>query len=86
MTESEHTSHCEECGTRMFQAGDYAPSGVYLRIDDDSFQRIEVAIGERLPVTFDGHVALYRAAAAPCVCGPRLRAHAGGDTAQAEAL
>lgn len=86
MTENEHTSHCVECGTRMFQAGDHAPPGIYLRIDDDSFRRVEVAIGERLPVTFDGHVALYRAAAAPCVCGPKLRAHVGEKVAQTEAL
>lgn len=59
---------CEECGTRLYQAGDTAPAGAYLRVDDGSFHRVILPSAGPLPASFDGHVARYRAAAAPCVC------------------
>lgn len=64
---------CDECGTRLYQAGERARAGTYLRVDDESFHRVRVAAGGRLPASFDGHIALYRAAAAPCVCEMRRR-------------
>lgn len=66
---------CDECGTPIFQAGQFAPPGAYLRVDDDSFRQVEIATGEALPASYDGHIALYRAAATPCAC--QLRRHAG---------
>ena len=59
---------CEECGTRLYLAGDQVPAGTYLRVDDGSFQRLNLAGAGPLPASFDGHVAQYRVAAAPCVC------------------
>lgn len=63
-----HGVQCEECGTPLYQAGERVPAGTYLRIDDDSFHRVSLLTAGPLPASFDGHVALYRAAAAPCVC------------------
>lgn len=71
-----HGEHCEECGTRLYQAGERVPAGTYLRVDDGSFQRLCLSSTGPLPASFDGHVALYRAAAAPCVC-ERRRTEAG---------
>lgn len=62
---------CDECGTELFAAGERVPAGVYLRVDDGSFHHLELAAGGILPASFDGHVALYRAGAAPCVCERR---------------
>ncbi|HEX8729649.1 MAG TPA: hypothetical protein VF739_13545 [Ktedonobacterales bacterium] len=68
MTEPEHVDRCEECGTRLYQAGEIAPSGAYLRVDNDSFQRVTTSPNGTLPASFDGHIALYRSAASPCHC------------------
>jgi hypothetical protein len=59
---------CEECGTRLYQAGDTVPAGTYLRVDDGSFHSLSLSSADPLPASFDGHVAQYRAAAAPCMC------------------
>lgn len=59
---------CEECGTRLYHAGEHVPEGTYLRIDDGSFECVKRSSDGALPASFDGHVALYRAAAAPCAC------------------
>ncbi|HEU5345043.1 MAG TPA: hypothetical protein VFX31_15090 [Ktedonobacterales bacterium] len=71
MTEPEFTDSCDECGTRLYQAGERAPEGEYLRVDDGSFHQITLARGVALPASFDGHIALYRLAAAPCACQRR---------------
>jgi hypothetical protein len=71
--ENHRSEHCEECGTRIYQAGERVAGGAYLRVDDGSFQRLAISSGDTLPASFDGHVALYRLAAAPCVCERRLR-------------
>ncbi|SRR5690348_5503753 len=68
MMRDEQGEHCEECGTRLYRAGDQVPAGTYLRVDDGSFQRLSLPAAGSLPASFDGHVAQYRAAAAPCVC------------------
>ena len=68
-----HHPLCDECGTRLYQAGERVHAGTYLRVDDESFQRVRVSTGGGLPASFDGHIALYRAAAAPCVCERRQR-------------
>lgn len=81
MMPSVHAAHaansdqCEECGTPLYQAGDRVPAGTYLRVDDGSFHRVSLSAAGPLPASFDGHVALYRAGAAPCVC-ERRRAEA----------
>ncbi|HEX8981525.1 MAG TPA: hypothetical protein VF792_02045 [Ktedonobacterales bacterium] len=62
---------CEECNTPLYQAGEYVSAGDYLRVDDGSFQRVRLSAMEQLPASFDGHIALYRAAAAPCACERR---------------
>lgn len=71
--EYEQSGQCEECGTRIYQAGERVAGGTYLRVDDNSFMRLVVSAGDALPASFDGHVALYRVAAAPCVCERTLR-------------
>jgi hypothetical protein len=71
MMPSVHVDRCDECGTPLHQAGEHVPAGTYLRVDDGSFQRISLSAAGSLPASFDGHVALYRAAAAPCVCERR---------------
>jgi hypothetical protein len=68
-------ARCKECGTALYPAGHWVPAGIYLRVDDGSFQRLQLVSGGLLPATLDGHVALYRAAAAPCTC-QRRRARA----------
>lgn len=66
-----HSNPCEECGTPLYQAGERVLPGTYLRVDDGSFQRVSLSATGPLPASFDGHVALYRIAAAPCVCERR---------------
>lgn len=73
---------CDECGARLYQAGEWVPAGAYLRVDDESFQRLSLIANGRLPASFDGHVALYRAAAMPCACERHRRAHASEGAGQ----
>ena len=37
-------------------------------MDDGSFHRLDLSAAGPLPASFDGHVAQYRVASAPCVC------------------
>jgi hypothetical protein len=37
------------------------PAGTYIRVDDLSYKVVILQQKERLPATFDGHVAIYRA-------------------------
>lgn len=78
----EYFARCEECGTRVYQAGERVAGGTYLRVDDGSFQRLVVASDEPLPASFDGHVALYRLAAAPCACERRAHIDVGAGNRQ----
>lgn len=66
---------CDECGAHLYHAGERVPAGTYLRVDDGSFQRLRLSSRGTLPASLDGHVALYRVAAAPCAC-QRRRARA----------
>lgn len=85
----DNCGQCEECGTRIYQAGEWVESGAYLRVDDGSFQALQLASRGALPASFDGHVALYRAAAASCACERRhsdhnaIAAHQAATTAHA---
>jgi hypothetical protein len=82
VTQGERQGLCEECGTRLYQAGEWAPAGTYLRVDDGSLRSLSLAADGALPASFDGRVALYRAAAAPCVCERHTYRHtykAGAD-------
>jgi hypothetical protein len=54
---------CEGCQAPVWKAGEVAPAGVYVRIDDDSYRQLTLKQDGPLPASFDGHVALYRAAA-----------------------
>jgi hypothetical protein len=47
----------------IWHAGEIAPAGIYVRIDDRSYQRVTLSEEGFLPASFDGHVALYRALA-----------------------
>ncbi|HEU0028344.1 MAG TPA: hypothetical protein VFQ25_14620 [Ktedonobacterales bacterium] len=75
--QDERHGRCEECGTRLYQAGEQASAGEYLRVDDGSFQRLSLPADGALPASFDGRVALYRLAAASCVCERRVRGDSG---------
>lgn len=66
---SEHS--CDECGTRLYHAGETVSSGIYIRIDDGSFQRLLLNSADVLPPSFDGRIAHYRRGAAPCACERR---------------
>lgn len=63
---------CEECGSRVWQAGDMVPAGTYVRVDNTSYKVIDLRESAQLPPSFDGHVALYRDAAAVCSCRASL--------------
>ena len=54
---------CEGCQAPVWKAGEVVPAGAYVRIDDDSYRQITLDQDGPLPASFDGHVALYRAAA-----------------------
>lgn len=71
MMSNMHSVECEECGTRLYRAGDTAPAGNYVRVDDGSFHPLSLSSVGPLPASFDGRVARYRAAAAPCLCERR---------------
>ena len=51
-----------ESEVRVWKAGETAPTGVYLRLDNRSYQRVVLLHEGPLPASFDGQVALYRAA------------------------
>jgi hypothetical protein len=45
----------------IWKAGEIAPAGIYVRIDEPSYRVITLKCEGPLPATFDGHVAYYRA-------------------------
>ncbi len=47
----------------IWHAGEMAPAGTYVRVDDRSYRRVTLSEEGLLPASFDGHVALYRALA-----------------------
>jgi hypothetical protein len=44
----------------IWKAGEIAPAGTYVRIDEPSYRVILLECEGPLPATFDGHVAFYR--------------------------
>lgn len=75
MSSSEHAARdeqCEECGTRLYRAGDRVPAGTYVRVDDWSFHPVSLSAAGPLPPSFDGHIAFYRVAGASCACERNL--------------
>ncbi len=62
---------CDECGARLYEAGERVPAGAYMRVDDLSFAVVRLDDEDSLPPSFDGHIAFYRAAAATCACQRR---------------
>jgi len=71
MRTRETAMHCDECGTELYEAGEVVPAGDYTRVDDRSFRHVALIQRGPLPPSFDGHIALYRSAAAPCACEGR---------------
>ncbi len=53
----------EESQMPWWKAGEVAPPGIYLRVDDASYRVVILDREGPLPATFDGHVALYCPAA-----------------------
>ena len=49
----------EELGVNVWRAGDSVQTGIYLRVDDDSFRVVVMEEEGRLPASYDGHVAHY---------------------------
>jgi len=45
----------------LWKAGELVPAGTYTRVDDLSHKVVILQQTGRLPATFDGHVAVYRA-------------------------
>jgi hypothetical protein len=59
------TMSYDESGVRIYQAGEVVSAGYYARVDDGSYHLVLLEQPGPLPPSFDGHVALYRAAAVP---------------------
>lgn len=70
---------CEECEATLWQAGEVAPAGVYMRVDDDTHTLIHLDEAGPLPPSFDGYIAVYRSAAHPCACPARAGQPCGGQ-------
>lgn len=51
--------NAEEYGMHVWQAGDSVPAGIYLRVDDASFRVVNLEQEDRLPASYDGHIAWY---------------------------
>ena len=49
----------DEYGVPTWRAGELAPAGAYVRVDDGSSRLVQLKAPGLLPPTFDGHVALY---------------------------
>lgn len=62
---------CYECGAPFWHAGELAPPGLYIRVDDGSHRLITLERAGLLPASFDGHVACY---------GPAPRSYARSAT------
>jgi len=58
--------YCDECQVRLWKAGELAPAGIYVRVDDRSYRAVKLKSDGYLPPSFDAHVALY--CASPCFC------------------
>lgn len=63
--EEEHL-RCEECQMSLWKAGEVAPAGTYVRVDDRSYRAVILNQEGPLPATFDGHAALYCTSACAC--------------------
>jgi hypothetical protein len=57
----------EEYSEQVWRAGEMVTAGIYLRVDDDSFRVVILGQDERLPASYDGHVAHYCRAPAMCL-------------------
>ena len=53
----------EEYQVPIWKAGEIVPAGSYVRIDNHSYRLVMLEQDGPLPASFDGQVALYRAAA-----------------------
>lgn len=66
MWQEEIAMYCEECQMRLWKAGEVAPAGVYVRVDDQSYRTVVLESEGYLPATYDGCVALYCVSACRC--------------------
>lgn len=71
---------CEECGTQLWRAGEIAPAGRYVRIDDLFLHVITLDQPGPLPGAFDGHRTLYHDAGFLCPCTQQAQQGAGGTS------
>jgi hypothetical protein len=64
--------HCDECAAPLWRAGESAPPGEYARVDVVTPTIVRLRAHERLPASFDGHIAVYRALGGACThtCKP----------------
>ena len=60
---------CEECRQELWKAGDSAPAGTYVRVDDLSYRSVTLKQAGPLPTTFDGHTAFYALSGCRCASG-----------------
>jgi hypothetical protein len=65
---------CEECGVRLWQAGEVVPPGIYMRVDDETHPVMALDQAGPLPASLDGRVALYHLVAPTYTC-PRCGRH-----------
>lgn len=65
--------YCEECGAQLWRAGEVAPSGRYVRVDDPFARVITLDQPGPLPGAFNGHRTLYHQAGSCCTCLPSTR-------------
>ncbi|HLZ59932.1 MAG TPA: hypothetical protein VKR06_23535 [Ktedonosporobacter sp.] len=66
----------------VWKAGEVVPAGTYIRIDNHSYRSITLDQNGPLPASFDGQVALYRAAAKVHRHKMHSSQHSVGETAQ----
>jgi hypothetical protein len=52
--------YTEEFQVYIWKAGEVAPAGMYVRVDEPSYRVVILDCEGLLPATFDGHVAYYR--------------------------
>lgn len=71
----------EENGMQLWQAREYVPAGIYLRVDDHSYRAIVLEQPGPLPASYDGHIAHYCQAPAMCLLKtPSEKSHASATS------
>lgn len=79
---------CEECGVRLYEAGEVARPGIYMRVDDELHGVVTLDVAGPLPASLDGRIAFYHAVAPTytcAACGRHGSAQAAGGDQSAHA-